>query len=211
MLPLEEIKLDRENAFLLYATFCGDVVRTAAACGVRPIDILRVADECGWAERLKPIIELSKSAKPGDIERGINRGVNFAQAHRMRMFLNRVVDRVCGMTPDELEKYLLNGPGQRGEIVEKLSTRALADLASALEKCHAMTYQALGDTAPERAKSAQNGTATSASDLHVKIAEAMQRIRADGSPRAQLFDAQIEQAESFKPEPSKNPNDNDDH
>lgn len=61
--PQPFIAIDRENAFMLYATFTGDLVRTAASLGVRPMDVLRVAQEEEWDEKLKPILELAKSAK----------------------------------------------------------------------------------------------------------------------------------------------------
>lgn len=60
-----DIDFDRAQVFLLYATFAGDIVRTAHAAGVRPVDVLRVADEEGWTAKLAPILELSKSQRPG--------------------------------------------------------------------------------------------------------------------------------------------------
>jgi hypothetical protein len=60
--------IDRENAFLLYATFTGDLERTAHALNVRACDVLLMADEEKWNEKLKPILDLKKSTKPGDIE-----------------------------------------------------------------------------------------------------------------------------------------------
>jgi hypothetical protein len=63
------VKFDIEQAFQLYATFCGDVERTAHALNVSPVDVLRTADEERWSERLKSILELKKSARPGDIVR----------------------------------------------------------------------------------------------------------------------------------------------
>lgn len=208
---METVALDRENAFLLYATFAGDLVRTAAACGVRPADILKAADEGNWQERLKPIIELSRSTKPGDMERGINRAVNFVQAHRARMFLERVLARVCAMTPDELDEYILTGTLKDGSTVAKLSTRALADLASALEKVHALSYQALGDTAPERTKRAETGPSASVGDLHVKLAQAMADARKAEGVRGQLLDMQLVQAQAIADKPAPSPHDDDDH
>src|SRR5688572_19577276 len=131
--PQPFIAIDRENAFMLYATFTGDLVRTAASLGVRPMDVLRVAQEEEWDEKLKPILELAKSAKPGDIERAINRALNFVQSHRMRMIIERVIKRLTAMTPEELDEYLFtSSTAKDGSEISKLSTRALADLASAL-------------------------------------------------------------------------------
>lgn len=194
---IESTKLDRENAFMLYATFCGDVVRTAAALNIAPSAVIRIAEEDNWNAKLAPIIELQKSATPGDIERAVNRALNFVQAHKMRLFLQRVVARVTGMTDSEVEEYVMAGHGKDGFVFKQLSTRALADLASALEKCHALTYMALSDTAAERVKRGEKPGTASANDMHTQIAEAMARARANSSPKALLFDAQISAAQDL--------------
>ena len=93
----QEVVFDREQAFLLYATFCGDLEKTAHALNVRPVEVLRMVDEEGWNERLKAILELKKSGRPGDIERAINRALNFVMAHKFRLFLERVLFRLTGM------------------------------------------------------------------------------------------------------------------
>ncbi len=203
--------IDRENAFLLYAAFCGDLERTAHALNIRTMDVLRMADEENWNEKLRGILELKKSGRPGDVERMINRALNFVQAHKMRMVIERVLCRITKLTPEELEDYMFSGKVSKdGDIEKKLSTRAIADLASALEKCHAMTYAALNDSAPERAKrNDKEDGAASAADMYVRITEAVQKAGASHSPRAQLFDAQIQigqqaQAEMAKPDPLNN-------
>lgn len=186
-----DIKLDREQAFLLYATFCGDLEKTAHALGVRPVEVLRMVDEEGWNERLKSIIELKKSGRPGDIERAINRALNFVMAHKFRLFLERVLVRITGMNAAEFELYLLTQENKDGSF-SRLSTRALADLASAMEKAQAMTYQALNDTAPERVKrKVAEDDSTSGGELHARIAEAMAQAKMSRTPRAALFDAQL--------------------
>ena len=215
MNDLPGIPIDRENAFMLYAAFTGDVERTAAALGVRAVDVLRLVDDEDWTEKLKPILDLKKSSKPGDIERGINRALNFVQAHKLRMFLERVVSKLCGMDAEELKDYLFTAHTvKEGEPYCKLTTRALADLASAVEKAHALTYMALNDTAQDRSKRNESDGGGSAGDMHVKIAEAMQKAAQSKTPRAQLFDAQIEVAQltieaAKKPEPVVSPYDKD--
>jgi hypothetical protein len=213
--------LDREQAFLIYATFTGDLERTAAALNVRPMDVLRVADEENWNEKLKPILELSKSAKPGDVEKAINRALNFVQAHRLRMIIERIIKRLTGMSADELEEYVFAARDEDGKRFSKLSTRAVADLSSALEKCHAMSYLALGDSGPERARKPDADSKANMGDMNVRIAEAMRKAAKGSSPRVQLFDAQLEIGQKCatpapplplpSPEVPTNPNDNDDH
>lgn len=217
MTPQPFIAIDRENAFLLYAAFTGDLERTAAALGVRPMDVLRVKQEEDWDEKLKPILELKKSSKPGDTERAINRALNFVQSHRMRMVIERIIRRLTGMSPEELDAYMFTTEKTKdGSVISKLSTRALADLASALEKCHAMTYAALNDSAPERARrGADADGGVGAADMHVRIAEAMRKAAEGKTPVAQVFDARlaIAQAEVAAPlaeptpEPPTNPYD----
>jgi hypothetical protein len=210
------VDIDRENCFLLFATFCGDIVKTAAAAGIPEAAVLKMCEDEGWHNKLAPILALKKSTRPGDIERGINRAINFVQAHKMRLFVQRVLQRLITMGDAELEEYLFYGGEKKdGTAVKKLSTRAIADLAVALEKSQSLTYQALNDSAPERAKRKEledDGTVSSA-DLHAQISAGMAAIRASSTPRAQLLDAQLAQANEIakmakKPE---SPHDNDDH
>lgn len=216
-----DVALDREQAFLLYATFCGDLEKTAHALNIRPAQVLAMADEEGWNNKLKAILDLKKSARPGDIERGINRALNFVMAHKFRMFLERVLFRITGMSQPEFDKYLLQHESKDGTF-DRMTTRSLADLASAMEKAHAMSYMALNDTAPERARrKTTDDDSTSSGELNVRIAEAMAQVRASKTPRAVLFDAQVAQggrlaADSRKPvviEPTKptKPYDSDEH
>jgi hypothetical protein len=183
--------IDRENAFLLFATFCGDIERTAGALNISGAAVLKMAEDDGWLRKLSGIIELRKSNKPGDVERAINRALNFVQAHRFRLFVERVIKKITGFTDEQLEQYLMTG-NAGPVVIKKLSTRALADLASAMEKAQAMSYLALNDTAQERIKrnETDNGD-TAGGELHLQIQRAFAEVRASNSPRAQLFDAQL--------------------
>ncbi len=206
-LPIEQPlpEFDREQGFLLYATFCGDAERTAACLGVQPIDVLRVADDCGWSIQLQGILALKKSNRPGDVERGINRAVNYVQAFRMRVFIERVLTKLTGLSSDELDDYVFSStPDKNGDVSKKLTTRAIADLTSALEKCHALTYLALNDTVQDRTRRKEQASAdddsSAAGELNVQIANAMGKLKASTSPRALLFDAQLAvAAEKAKP------------
>lgn len=206
--------LDREHAFLVYVTFLGSLDQTAAALNIRPIDVLRMADEGGWLERIRPIVELAKSNRPGDTERSINRGLNFAQAHRLRMVIERIISRLTGMSPEELESWIFSeelSGSQRPVKIKRLGARALADLASAVEKAHAATYAALGDTAKERQQRNEGDPQTASTDMYLLISQAAAKVAKDNSPRAQLFDAQLEIAteqaqQSMKPKSILNEN-----
>jgi hypothetical protein len=196
--------MDRENAFLLYATFCGDVEKTAHALNIAPADVLAVVEAEKWNEKLRSIIELKKSARPGDLERAINRALNFVQAHSLRLFVERVIRRLSGMSEEEMEGYIFTKSGginkKTGEemSMKGLSTRAIADLASAMEKAHSLTYHALNDTAPERARrDTPDDDGGNTSDLSVRIAAAMSRVREGKSTRAHLLDAQLKAAQGI--------------
>jgi len=217
MIPIETIPIDREQAFLLFATFTGDIARTAHALDVPSAAVLRMAEEEGWTNKLGPILALKKSTKPGDVERGINRALNFVQAHRMRLFIQRVITRLTALNETEFEDYLFVGTTDKiGNTTKKLTTRALADLASALEKAQALTYMALNDTAQDRAKRKEESgdSEVAAGDLHAQISAGLAAVRASATPRAQLFDAQLAQAEELTKQSRKgpeHPNDDDNH
>lgn len=197
---------DRENAFQLYATFCGDVERTAHALGVQPVDVLRMADHGNWTEKLRAIFALKKSAKPGDLERGLNRAMNFVQAHRMRLFIGRMLKKFAMMDETALDNWLFStverreGKGADAEIIleRKVNTKPISDLAAAMEKCHQMSYAALNDTASERVKRGEDAsTESSATELHQALAEAMTVAQGDQSPRARLFDEQVKASQDI--------------
>jgi len=209
---------DRAQAFLVYASFAGDLERTAMALNIRPEQVLEIADTDGWITRIKPIIELRKSTRPGDVERACNRALNFVLAHRFRMQLERVVTELTGFTAQEFRDQFINPEKihlKSGEVMRGgMSTRALADLASALEKMAAMSYAALNDTAPERARRKEDGDdSISAADLHMKLAQAMTAANSSNSIRARLFDAQLAQGQALANEKksAENPHDNDEH
>ena len=84
---------------------------------------------------------------------------------------------------------------KKGEMIsESCNMRPLADLASAMEKIHWMTYQALSDSPQERAKRVEKPADESAqSDVHARIAAALANMRSK-SPQAQLEVAQVELA-----------------
>lgn len=186
------IEIDRPQAFLLYAANCGDVEKTAHALGIPAVVLLKVVDDEGWVSRLGPIMEKMKSHKPGDLERGINRALNFVQSHRLRLILERAIRVMTGWTDDEMKTNLLQETCTKMGSSTKLTTRWAADFATALEKCHSMTYQALNDTASERVKRKEESTDGSALDLHARIAAAMGSAGSTKTARGLLFDAQLE-------------------
>lgn len=192
----DEVLIDREQAFLIYAANTADIEKTAHALGISPIVLLRVVDQEGWNSRLAPILEKMKSQRPGDIERGISRALNFVQSHRFRLVLERALRMMTNWNDAEMEAYLLPQSYTKEGIPDsrKISTRWAADFATALEKCHSMTYAALNDTATERVRRKDETPESSALDLHARIAQAMSGAGGTKTPRGLLFDAQLEVA-----------------
>jgi hypothetical protein len=214
--------IDRENAFLLYATFCGDVVKTAHALNVSPVAVLRVVEDEGWTEKLKGIIELKNSGKPGDLERGINRAICYVQCHRMRLVVERAIRVFTDLSEQEFRDQLTTTGAYKNKegapVLVRTSTRSIADLASAMEKCHSMLYAALGDSGQERVRRKEiDGSSVAVCDMHAKIAEAMAKVGASKSPRSLLFDAQIAHGQELTAKVAKDtveaedPNNDDDH
>jgi hypothetical protein len=170
--------LDRDNAFMLYATFCGDTERTAHAMSVTPEEVRRLAEQGQWDQKLRGILELKKSGKAGDVERAMNRAVNYVQAHRLRLFLERVLQHIFSCPLEQIEEWMFSFQYSKGdtEPVKKFSTRPLADLAAALEKCHVLTYMALGDSATERrGRNDTQDADVSGGEIHARIAAAMSK------------------------------------
>lgn len=196
MLAAELVRTDREQAYLLFATFCGAPVPVAKALGVSPQAVMRMAAEGGWAEKLRPILELHQgAAKPADVERAVNRALNWVQANRLRIVIERTVKLLYGLTAEELEAQFTESAG---EGRTKFSVRVLADLAAAMEKAQMLTYAALNDTATERGKRGPEPEGLSASALQAQVSQAMDAVLRDQSPRAQMFDAQLEIAQNVR-------------
>lgn len=191
----ELVAADREQAYMLFATFCGQPLPVAKALGISPQAVLRMAAEGGWAEKLQPIISLHQGAtKPQDIERAINRALNWEQANRLRVVIQRMVRKLYDMPAEELLEYFTDQSEGKFGTSKKVNARLLADLAAAMEKAQMLTYAALNDTATERGKRGPEQEGASASALQSQISQAMDAVLKDQSPRAQLLDAQIEVA-----------------
>lgn len=201
-----EASLDRKQVFLLYATLCGNVAQTAAALNMSEATIQRLVDEDGWETKIESIVALKKSGKPSEVERAINRAINFCQAHRLRLFVERVLQKLTDMTDAEIEDYIFCSEipakgGKPGATVAKLNTRPIADLVAAAEKAQSLSYAALGDSPTERIKReafTNDKVGESASEIGAKIAAAMQEVVASESPRALLFDAQLREAQTVE-------------
>lgn len=189
----------KQQLFLMYTLFCGDAIKTGHALDMPPAAVVAVAKQEGWDIKVSELQALRNSDKPGDLERALNRAINYVQAHTYRAQVERVIAEIRSWTTDELRnKLIMRSVDKAGEVHEHLSCRAFADLASALEKAHAMSYLALNDTAQDRArrKEETNESVLSATALHTQIAAAMASIPVE-SPKSKLIDAQQRLAEEL--------------
>lgn len=175
---IEPGRADAEQIFLLYAGSCGDVAKTARACNVSMQEVIKLAEEGGWLARIHELIDLKKLDKFDDVGRALSRATNFIQANRWRLFLERAV-RKFEEIPDEelLEAFKTYKVDKNGDArMTGFSLRVLADLSSALEKCHWLLYQSLLDTPSDRAarKTVEKaGDPAGESDIHARIARMM--------------------------------------
>lgn len=166
-----------EKVFQYYALFCCDVYRAALAANLPVEDVQRMAAEGRWNDRLKTLVKLSESGRPGDVERATNRAINFVQAHKYRILLEKILRGLAAIQKQKLdsfcyEEYEVKGGGTK----RKLLCRPFADMASALEKCHAMTYAALNDTVSER-RERKEEPGSAHVDVHVQIANQLAKLR----------------------------------
>jgi hypothetical protein len=197
---MKEPLKDKNQVFLLYTLFCGDASKTAHALGkdVNALDVAKMAEKDGWDKKVGAIAELRRSDRPGDLERAINRAVNYTDAHRYRLELQRVIDYFQSIPDEELRELLITEKfDKEGNVIGRsLSTRPFADLSSALEKAHALTYLALGDTAQDRArrKEESDSGVIAASLLNQQIIDAMND---NPAPLTQLEEAQADRAEEI--------------
>jgi hypothetical protein len=176
----EPLAITPDDIFRLYAQFVGDIERTAIAAHRSVDEIVELVEAGGWAKRIAVLIRLHKSGIPGDTERGVNRAINFVQADRMRTVIERIIRAMMNMTEREMLDHLLSvSTDKEGNTTSRILTRPFADLATALEKCHAMTYQALSDTATDRkSRMETEDQNASAGEMHMALVDAMAKARA---------------------------------
>lgn len=189
-------KADAEQVFLLFAAFGGDVFRCAHACGQPPEVVTCMAEEGKWMERIRALIQLKKGEKGPDVERGISRAINFVQANRYRLILERVIRSLDKLPDAELmDQFVSRKVARDGTpVVTGVSFRLLADLATALEKVHWMSYQALLDAPNDRTgrREKVKDEDTTGDDIHARIARTLAGMT-DHSPTKQAEAAQAAQ------------------
>jgi len=162
---------DVAQIFLVFMATVGDVDKTALALEIDPDFVQWLSVQEGWVDKVRRVSVMSKSGKPGDFERAQNRALNFVQAHRVRMLIDRVLTELAEMSSEDLTERL-RAKDKEGKPAN-LSARFFADIMSALDKVHTLSYYALGDSVGERLERAKDGAEHSANDIHAALIAAL--------------------------------------
>jgi hypothetical protein len=164
-------RTDCAQIFLMFMATVGDVERVALALEIDPAFVGWLAEQEGWADKIRRVSVMSKGGKPGDWERAQNRCLNFVQAHRVRMLIDRLILHLFKMTPEELATKM-SSMQKNGSL--NLSGRFFADIMSALDKVHVLSYYALGDSVGERLeRTREEGQDRSVADIHAALIAAL--------------------------------------
>jgi len=182
-MKIDKNKVDVSAVFLVYMTLVGDVNKTAVAMDLDPAFVEELAEREGWKAKVKRMSTVSKSDEPGGWERMQNRALNFAQAHRLREFIDRMILHFADKTPEQLIDAF-SAVSKSGDV--RVSARFVADLASASEKVQLLSYHALGDTAPERKDRGTGDSESSAAVLHASIIAALNSPMSQAIPAEEL-------------------------
>lgn len=164
---------------MCYASFAGDVEKTAISAKV-PAEIIRALEhDFDWPSKLR---KLKSGAGVSDAEKTANRAVNYLQAQRMR----DVLERALALLEDEEElikaivKFKFAKEGEL-EYVEA-NPKAVLDLSKALETVQNMSYRALGDKLPTQADTVNEqdkGTPSNVSSVRSVLSALAEFSRAD--------------------------------
>lgn len=175
-------KVDQARAWMCYASFSGDIEKTAISAKV-PADIIRALEhDFDWQTKLR---RLKSGAGVSDAEKTANRAVNYLQAQRLRDVLEESLRLL--EDPEELVKMLVQFKYTKEGDVDTLAVnpKALLDLTKALESVQNMSYRALGDKLPTQADTVNEkdkGVASSVSSVRDVIA-ALQEFAAAPAPK----------------------------
>jgi len=167
-------RTDVAQVFLVFMSLIGDEGKTATALDLEPAYVEWLAEQEGWKEKVRRISIMSKSEKPGDWERAQNRALNFVQAHRVRILIDKLLHVLTKDTDEDPQTLLtrMSTTGKDGRC--NISSRFFADLTSAMEKIHTLSYYALGDSVGERRdRMAEDGLDVSAAQIHAALLQAL--------------------------------------
>jgi hypothetical protein len=182
---LDKNRADVAQIFLVWMGLMGDSIKTAAALNLEPAQVEELAASEGWADKIRRVSVMSKSGRPGDYERSVNRCLNFVQVQCIRQNINRMLAEISALTNEELLSRACVRTRDGGQ---QLSAKIFLDLASAAEACQRMSYMALGDSISERGESdGGTGKGHSSNDLHAAIIASLSNPSEDPGKVSQLL------------------------
>lgn len=178
-LPAKYANIDSAQVFLVYVSTVGDIEKTALKCDLDPAVVRELAEHFQWVEKVKRVSLLSKTGKPDDYAKAVNRALNFASAHLLRGVIQTAIDHLAKMEGSELLDTLTTSDN-KGRIT--YSAKFLSDLAAAAEKVHMMSYAALGDEIANReTETNEEGQTISTAALHASVLNALSHPAAAGA------------------------------
>lgn len=148
-------KVDQVKAFMLFAFFGGDCVKTAQGCSVDVRIIEALSHDFRWLDHIKGQNRLD-TAEGLKSEQEANRARNYVAAQRIGMILEHIT---LGAAKDPEAWAAMNCTDVDPETGQKTFTsKPLVEIAKAAQIVQDMTYRALGD------KMAGTASTTAASD-----------------------------------------------
>lgn len=197
-MKVDKTSLDVSQIFLVFMSLVGDVEKTALACDIDPDIVRALAEQEGWTDKIRRVSLLSKSEKPGDYEKAVNRALCFAQAHIFRSMVQKVLDALSKHDGNQL----LTDMAQVKAGAISYSGKLFSDLASAMEKAHHLSYLALGDeTANRGGLEGEEDKAGSMQDVHSAVLAALNHPVAAGAERGLLENSIIDLVKVNVPTP----------
>lgn len=153
-----KVEIDPGEAFSLYALHGGNVERVALILGADVADVAGMASRWNWKVKVKDAT--GDSTDSTEAQRQLNRGVNFIQAHRLRSFVDSVIQELSDSDAMRAATTIASANGSRRDF------RVLRDVAEAARTAQELTYRALGDSLDaarnERAKGSEGSIALAA-------------------------------------------------
>lgn len=163
-------KTDVAQVFLVFMATIGDIEKTAAALDLDPLFVGWLAEQEGWLDKVRRVSIMSKGEKPGDWERAQNRALNFVQAHRARMLMDRLI---LALTNSDADEFLAHFRTRTKDGRDGYSARFFSDLMAALDRAHHLSYAALGDSVGERLDREKEEGEASANQIHAALLAAL--------------------------------------
>ncbi len=132
-----------ETAFVLWVAAAGDMATVARQLHMGVPEVRIMSRRGGWDRRARGLARIGDigDLEPADFaaaQVALNRGINFTQAHRLRMIADRALVELGGAG-----SIMGRFTDDKGTV----DTKPLVDIARVVELSQKLTAQALGDLA----------------------------------------------------------------